>query len=292
MKIVWATASDSRPDIPTTHYLSEDAFDEVMSRLATLKIKERDDTLRLRTPSHTLTICAENTGLFAIVSYDDEDTTAPVYDGALYRIDDAAFSEYLGGVCSGQFSPKDLEELKTYFPKYFDLATAKGLEVYVWQTGHSSYSCALMTSGSGRDKPQKELCRMKGTTIAEMNQFKLTFGDASQMDHSWDEVPSFNKATADYDNLFFADNSLILSYIRSSSESFRYGVHDIVYDPSSFCMYISRTNNPDWSTDMMAGWFILVEMRDEDIRNCKSFDAQYVETPELPVMFHRKTDKI
>lgn len=175
IKIVWATASDSRPDIPTTRYLSEDAFAELTSHLTTLKFYESGDTLSQRTPSHSLTIYTEKTGLFAIAGYDDGDTTALVCDGALYRIDDTEFSEYLSSICSGKFLQKDLEELKSLFPEYFNLPTDQGLEVYVWQLAPSSYSCALMTSGCGRDKPLEELCRMKGATIAEMKMILSTY---------------------------------------------------------------------------------------------------------------------
>ena len=383
MKIVWATASDSRPDIPTTRYLSEDAFDELTSQLATLKFYESDPTLKQRTPSHTLTIYTEETGLFAIAGYDDGKTTALVHDGALYRINDDAFSEYLGGTCSSQSSPYELDQLNAYFPEYFNLQTSKGLEVYVWQTGPSSYSCSVMP-GTNRIKIPEELCKLKGVTIAEMKMilstydlpaeeificpfhdhpisslwynidegdlkmlkemfftqktiranvahaayglkhqlygdriyekslnahllrkddkshlpvfrfdtkeeldyFKVTFCDIFAMDDSdFKEYPSFNEATLKYDDRFFADNTLMLSYIEACS-SYRYGVHDVDYDPSSFCMYVTETNRPkDLDHHIERGWFLLVEMKDTDIKNCKSFDAQYFMHPELPAVY-------
>lgn len=383
MKIVWATASDSRPDIPNTHYLSEDAFDELTSQLATLKFYESDPTLKQRTPSHTLTIYTEETGLFAIAGYDDGEATALVHDDVLYRINDPEFSKYLCNTCSSQSPLKDLGQLKAYFPEYFNLPTDRGLEVYVWQMGPSSYSCALMTSGSGRDKPLEELCRMKGATIAEMKMilstydlsaenieiipwrnpissfwykidddylkvlenmfftqktlranvahaayglkhqlygdriyekglnahllrkddkshlpvfkfntkeeldyFKVTFCDIFAMnDSDFEEYPSFNEATLKYDDRFFADNTLMLSYIEACS-SYRYGVHDVDYDSSSFYMYVTETNRPkDLDHHIERGWFLLVEMKDTDIKNCKSFDAQYFMHPELPAVY-------
>lgn len=119
-------------------------------------------------------------------------------------------------------------------------------------------------------------------TKEEFNQFKSTIGDIFALDADYNEVPSFNEATANYDDLFFADNTLILSYITSGSGSYRYGVYDIDFDPSSFCMYVTNINRPIFLTGNIESWFILVEMRDEDIRNCKSFDAQHIKNPELP----------
>jgi hypothetical protein len=390
MKIIWATALDLRPDIPTNRYLTEDltedALKELASRLTTLKFNEKDDTLTQRTPSHTITIYADKTGLFAIAGYDDDETTALVYDGALYRIDDTAFSEYLSSICSDQTPLNVLEQLKAYFPEYFDLPTDQGFEVYIWQTGHLSYSCTL-TAATGRDKTSEELSKLKGVSIIamkmilstyeydlpaediniipfryhpisslwyniddsdikllknmlftkenlrtnvtrayigsnsnknknyikclnghfinqdgwrsphlpvykfdtkdEFDQFKSAISDTYLLDYSYnyDEIPSFNEVTAKYDDNFFAENTLLLSYIWSDSGSYRYDVYDIDYDPLSFCMYVARTNNPSIATDDSVSWYIMLEMSDADIRNCKSFDAQRIENPEIPDFF-------
>ncbi len=390
LKIIWATASDFRPEIPTNRYLTEDLTEdtlkELASRLTTLKFNEKDDTLTQRTPSHTITIYADKTGLFAIAGYNDDETTALVYDGALYRINNAAFSEYLSSICSDQTPLNVVEQLKAYFPEYFDLLTDKGLEVYIWQTGPLNYSCTL-TTATGSEKTSEELSRLKGVSIIEMkmilstyeydlpaediniipfrnhpisslwyniddsdikllknkfftkgnlrtnvtrayfgpksnknkiyikclnahfinqdvwrsphlpvykfdtkdefDQFKSTIVDTYLLDYSdnYDKIPSFNEATAKYDDRFFADNTLLLSYLTSGSGTFRYDVYDIDYDPSLFCMYVARTNNPSTATDDEVSWFIMLEMSDADIKNCKSFDAQWIKNPEIPDFF-------
>ena len=61
----------------------------------------------------------------------------------------------------------DMAVLREGYPKYFDLDTFKGLEVYVWQMAPGSYSCGVM-SGTNRNKTFEELMNLKGVTITEM----------------------------------------------------------------------------------------------------------------------------
>lgn len=53
----------------------------------------------------------------------------------------------------------ELEELRQKFPEYFDLSTAKGLEVYVWQLAEGSYSCGVLP-GTNRNKSNEEIWRL------------------------------------------------------------------------------------------------------------------------------------
>lgn len=62
---------------------------------------------------------------------------------------------------------RNLEELREDCPEYFDLATAKGLEVYVWQLGENAYSCGVMY-GTNRNKTYEELWSLKPLSIEEM----------------------------------------------------------------------------------------------------------------------------
>lgn len=61
----------------------------------------------------------------------------------------------------------DMERLRTKYSEYFDLDTAKGLEVYVWQMTPRSYSCGVLP-GSDREMTFDELIKLKGASIAEM----------------------------------------------------------------------------------------------------------------------------
>ena len=50
----------------------------------------------------------------------------------------------------------NIETLKAKFPMYFDLGTAKGLEVYIWQMAEDSYSCGVL-QGVNRNYTQEEI---------------------------------------------------------------------------------------------------------------------------------------
>ena len=82
-------------------------------------------------------------------------------------------------------------------------------------------------------------------TLNDLEQFKRTFGDTFTMDGSWDEVPSFNNATAKYDSAFFEDNSLMLIYVSANNSTHRFKVHSIGYDEKSFCVHIAETTNAE-----------------------------------------------
>ena len=61
------------------------------------------------------------------------------------------------------------EKVRQKFPEYYDLNTAKGLEVYVWQTAENTYYCGILP-GTNRTKMREELCDLAahGATVEEM----------------------------------------------------------------------------------------------------------------------------
>lgn len=112
-------------------------------------------------------------------------------------------------------------------------------------------------------------------TLADLEQFKMDFGEILAMDYGYDEVPSFNDTVAKYDGGFFNENSLMLVYVEASSGSCRYGVDSVYCDGNSFCVYAKQTNNPKIHTDDMAGWYITVAVPDSMIADCTEFDAAF-----------------
>ena len=113
----------------------------------------------------------------------------------------------------------------------------------------------------------------KFNTLEELEQFKLAFGEVLTMDRGYDEVPSFNDITADYDETFFDENTLLLVYVGANSGTYRFGVSSVFCAENSFCIHIEQTNNPEVVTDDMAGWFITVAVPDSMVENCTEFDA-------------------
>ena len=110
----------------------------------------------------------------------------------------------------------------------------------------------------------------------ELSQFKKDFGGENVYDYGWDEVPSFNEVTKEYDDAFFAENSLILVYVSATSGSYRFGVKNVYCDGTKCVAYIAQTNRPGAITDDMAGWFVTFEVKKSDMENITDFDAQLV----------------
>lgn len=113
----------------------------------------------------------------------------------------------------------------------------------------------------------------KFDTMEDLEQFKLTFGKVLAMDYGYDEVPSFNDATAKYEKTFFEENTVMLVYVGANSGTYRFGVNSVFCDGDSFCIHVEQTNNPEVVTEDMAGWFVTVAVPDSMVENCTEFDA-------------------
>ncbi len=113
----------------------------------------------------------------------------------------------------------------------------------------------------------------KFSTLEELEKFKLDFGEVLAMDSGYNEVPSFNDVTADYDETFFNENDLMLVYVSANSGSYRFGVNSVFCNGNSFCIHIEQLNIPVVGTADMAGWFITVAVPNSMVANCSEFDA-------------------
>ncbi|MBQ7604164.1 MAG: hypothetical protein IJU75_04355 [Clostridia bacterium] len=111
-------------------------------------------------------------------------------------------------------------------------------------------------------------------TKGDLDKFRETFGDVLTFTYGYSEVPSFNEATAGYDDGFFADHTVILAYVGTVSGSFRFGVGGVSVSGSELCLNIVNLtgNLQQWTCDM-AGWFVMAEFADEDIAGITDFDA-------------------
>ncbi len=116
----------------------------------------------------------------------------------------------------------------------------------------------------------------KFDSAAELKQFKEQFGGEKTYDYGWDDILAFNEATREYDDEFFAQNSLILVYVSATTGSYRFAVKDVSYDGTKFVAYIARTNSPELVTDDLAFWFITFEVKKSDMENITEFDAELV----------------
>ena len=116
----------------------------------------------------------------------------------------------------------------------------------------------------------------KFETVSDLQDFKTAFADALTFDRGYDEIPSFDSYAAEYDDVFFLSRTLILCYVTASSGSYRYGIADVSVNGDALCMYVKQLNHPEVCTADVQGWFVLAEVSKADIENCKTFDAQTV----------------
>ena len=113
----------------------------------------------------------------------------------------------------------------------------------------------------------------KFDTLNDLEQFKKNFGSILTMNHGYDEVPSFNSATAKYDENFFQENSLLLVYVAANNSTHRFKMQNVFYDNKSFHVHVAETTKAESVDTAMAGWFITVAVQDDLIKNVTNFDA-------------------
>ena len=137
------------------------------------------------------------------------------------------------------------------------------------------YENALNASKLGESNP-RNLPIYKFDTLSDLEKFKSDFGGKNGFNYDWDEVPSLNDATKNYNEDFFKRNTLMLVYITANSGSYRFGFKDVTIDGNYFCIHVEQTNHPQVGTDDMAGWFITVAIPDSMIANITDFNADMV----------------
>ena len=111
-------------------------------------------------------------------------------------------------------------------------------------------------------------------TPEDLARFREDYGDSLTLDQGYDEVPSFSEVTGAYDEAFFAEHTVLLAYVASSSGSFRYALQDIANSGAALCLNVTQTNDPETYTADMAGWLVMAEVKDEDIAGVTGFDAK------------------
>ena len=113
----------------------------------------------------------------------------------------------------------------------------------------------------------------KFDSAEDLRAFEAKAETLLSLDMSYDEVSSYRELAAAYDDAFFRDSTLLIIYVEASSGSFRYGVRDVTRDGETCRVRVEQLNHPEAYTCDMAGWFLLVEVRKEDVRDCTFFDA-------------------
>ena len=136
-----------------------------------------------------------------------------------------------------------------------------------------------LNKGQLANENSNHLPIFKFDTLDDLNQFKAKYDGVLALDQGYNSVLSFNEALskAQWDREgFFKNNSLLAVYVPANSGSLRFVLHNIEVTYESICVYVEQTNRPENVTDDMAGWFVLVEIADDEIRNCYAYDAIFV----------------
>lgn len=111
----------------------------------------------------------------------------------------------------------------------------------------------------------------KFDTIKDLEMFKEKYSSELVMDHGYDEVPSFNEVTAQYDRAFFRENSLLLVYVGNNNCTERFALHSVGWDQDSFDVHIVETTNAQAVDTARAGWFVTIAVPDTLLHD----DTQY-----------------
>jgi len=137
------------------------------------------------------------------------------------------------------------------------------------------YSKALNSSKIDVQNPNGILPIYRFDSLKNLNDFKEKFKDKLTMDSGYDEMPSFNSVTAQYDDKFFDENALFLVYVEATSGSYRYNAHSIYNDGKEFKIAIHKVRSPEVYTEDMAGWFVTVGIKKDAVKTCTDYNAYH-----------------
>lgn len=108
-----------------------------------------------------------------------------------------------------------------------------------------------------------------------LEKFRDDFDEHLSFDYGYDEVPSFNDLSAGYDESFFEEKSLLITYISTGSGSLRFDLADVATAGDELAILVKQVNNPEICTEDMAGWFLTVEFNKSDIERYNSITAYF-----------------
>ena len=67
----------------------------------------------------------------------------------------------------------------------------------------------------------------------------------------------------------------LIVYVDANSGTLRFDVSSVYCENESVYVHVKQTNNPEFVTDDMAGWFITVAIEKSIFQDCQSFDADF-----------------
>lgn len=110
----------------------------------------------------------------------------------------------------------------------------------------------------------------------ELEDFVSRYQDCLTFVSGYDEVSSFRQVTAHCDEAFFAENSLVMTYVRSGTGSDRFAIDRVELADGTCCVYVRKTVRPEGGTANMAGWMLIAEIPKADLERCTAYDAKMI----------------
>ena len=172
-----------------------------------------------------------------------------------------ALCMFFGGCVPGFHNPID--------PAYGNTIAYVG-----WTDDERIYENALNKDIlQGRDGVHLPVYKMD--TLEEFEQFKSDYSDVFTMNQGRDRYLSFDDTVARVQwntEAFYKDYTMLAVYIPAMDGTLRFHVADVQTKNERFDIYVGQ-GHADLVSDEMAGWLILMEVKDEEMQEYKHFNA-------------------
>ncbi len=112
-------------------------------------------------------------------------------------------------------------------------------------------------------------------TMDDLEEFRVMIGKVADTSLENEDLPSFDKAVEEYDEEFFAENSLMVAYVHTSSEKFDVVLEETAVKESYFYMFMERTGEQNAYSDYFWPGLIIKEMADQELKDVTDYVAQY-----------------
>jgi len=111
-------------------------------------------------------------------------------------------------------------------------------------------------------------------SVQNLEAFEKKFENTMDFDVWHDnEFEPFDVAALDFNEDFFEEYTVLITYMSAGSGSFRYEVRNVSFDGNTLCVNVVRTVAPDVYTDDMAGWLMLTEIPKSYLDGIEKYDA-------------------
>lgn len=113
-------------------------------------------------------------------------------------------------------------------------------------------------------------------SVADIHALKECFKEETLPVSLRDEgIPSFDEATAAFDDPFFQENTLFLVPVPADGEAYRYDIGNVYNDGKKFLIRVDQLLSPEADTAGLDGWwFVLVSADRESVQDCTEFDTE------------------